>query len=141
MKEQGFKNVYHLEGGILKYLEEVPKEESLWEGECFVFDNRVAVKHGLEQGKYDQCYACRMPITEEDKERPEYEKGISCHHCYGKKTEAQKAAYAERQKQVELAKERKQKHVGDVSETMLNNRKAKDELKEKTRGPLASTKN
>jgi UPF0176 protein len=83
LKSEGFENVFHLQGGILKYLEEVKEEESLWEGECFVFDDRVAVKHNLEQGKYDQCHACRFPITEEDTKHPLYEKGASCPSCYG----------------------------------------------------------
>lgn len=112
LKQQGFKDVYHLEGGILKYLEEVPKEESLWEGECFVFDSRVAVKHELEQGKYDQCFACRMPITEDDKQLTEYAKGISCHHCYDEKNEEQLTRYTERQKQIALAKARGEEHIG-----------------------------
>jgi len=81
LKSEGFENVYHLQGGILKYLEEVEEEDSLWEGECFVFDDRVAVKHNLELGQYDQCHACRYPITEEDKIHPHYEKGTSCPRC------------------------------------------------------------
>ena len=85
LKSKGFENVFHLQGGILKYLEEIKEDESLWEGECFVFDDRVAVKHNLELGKYDQCHACRFPITDEDKEHPHYEKGASCPRCYGTK--------------------------------------------------------
>jgi UPF0176 protein len=112
LKQNGFDEVYHLEGGILKYLEEVPQEESLWEGECFVFDDRVAVKHGLEVGQYDQCYACRMPITEADKLSDHYIKGISCHHCQGSKTPEQIKAYAEREKQIILAQQKGQEHVG-----------------------------
>lgn len=112
LKQMGFPEVYHLEGGILKYLEEVPQEKSLWEGECFVFDSRVAVKHGLEKGKYDQCYACRMPITEEDKQSEFYEKGISCHHCFEEQTEEQKARHAERQKQIEIARGKGEEHIG-----------------------------
>lgn len=113
LKEQGFDEVYHLDGGILKYLEEVPAENSLWQGECFVFDQRVAVKHGLEQGSYDQCYACRMPLSVDEMASPHYVKGLSCPHCYDKTTEEQKAAFAERQRQVELAKQRGEKHIRD----------------------------
>ncbi len=113
LKEQGFDEVYHLDGGILKYLEEVPAENSLWQGECFVFDQRVAVKHGLEQGSYDQCYACRMPLSAEEMASAHYVKGLSCPHCYDKTTEEQKAAFAERQRQVELAKQRGEKHIRD----------------------------
>lgn len=112
MKEQGFDEVYHLKGGILKYFEEVPAEESLWQGECFVFDNRVAVNHSLEKGQYDQCHGCRYPITEQDKQSPHYEKGVSCPHCYDKLTEDQLSRFKERQKQVELAQVRKQIHIG-----------------------------
>lgn len=113
LKEQGFEEVYHLDGGILKYLEEVPAEQSLWQGECFVFDQRVAVKHGLEQGSYDQCYACRMPLSQHDMQSEHYIKGLSCPHCHDKTTAEQKAAFAERQKQVQLAKQRGEKHIRD----------------------------
>jgi UPF0176 protein len=113
LKSKGFENVFHLQGGILKYLEEVKEDESLWEGECFVFDDRVAVKHNLELGKYDQCHACRFPITEEDKEHPHYEKGASCPRCYGTKNLSQVNRYREREKQVQLAKRRGESHIGD----------------------------
>ncbi|EUJ10170.1 putative sulfurtransferase [Methylophilaceae bacterium 11] len=113
MKQQGFEEVYHLQGGILKYLETVPKEQSMWEGECFVFDQRVAVKHGLEVGEYDQCYACRMPLSPEELESPQYTPGISCPHCYDKTSEEKKAALTERQKQVILAKKRGESHIGE----------------------------
>lgn len=112
MKQNGFDDVYHLKGGILKYLETQPEEKSLWNGECFVFDQRVAVKHNLEQGQYDQCYACRHPITEEDKQSPLYIKGVSCHRCHADMTEDQKDRFAERQKQIELAKQRGEDHIG-----------------------------
>jgi len=111
MKEQGFDEVYHLQGGILKYLETVPEEESMWEGECFVFDKRVSVTHALEKGHYDQCHACRLPITEEDKENEHYVQGISCHHCYNKTSDAQRERFKEREKQIQLAKQRGQKHI------------------------------
>lgn len=119
MKEQGFEEVYHLEGGILKYLEEVPKEETMWEGECFVFDNRVAVDHDLNKGQYDQCHACRMPITEEEMQSDKYEKGISCPHCFDKVTDEQRARFAERQKQIELAKARGEEHIGSEAKEAL----------------------
>lgn len=112
MKSEGFDEVYHLRGGILKYLETQPKAESLWEGDCFVFDQRVAVKHGLDESDYDQCYACRYPITEEDKKHAAYVKGVSCHRCHNKMSEEQKARFAERQKQIALAKKRGQDHMG-----------------------------
>lgn len=113
LKEQGFEEVYHLDGGILKYLEEMPEENSLWQGECFVFDQRVAVKHGLEQGSYDQCYACRMPLSKEEMLSDNYVKGLSCPHCFENTTAEQKASFAERQRQVELAKQRGEKHIRD----------------------------
>jgi UPF0176 protein len=112
MKQQGFEEVYHLQGGILKYLETVPEAESLWEGECFVFDQRVGVKHGLAVGDYDQCYACRMPLSQEEMKSERYTPGISCPHCYDKTSEEKKAALTERQKQVVLAKQRGQNHIG-----------------------------
>jgi len=112
LKEQGFEEVYHLQGGILKYLETVPEEESLWQGECFVFDQRVGVKHGLAVGEYDQCYACRMPLSQEEMKSVQYTAGISCPHCYDKTSEQKKAALTERQKQVMLAKQRGKGHIG-----------------------------
>ncbi|MCC2615452.1 rhodanese-related sulfurtransferase [Aestuariibacter halophilus] len=112
LKEQGFEEVYHLEGGILQYLADVPKEESLWEGDCFVFDNRVAVDHDLNKSHYDQCYACRLPITEEDKQSDKFESGVSCPKCYGTHSEEQIARFREREKQVNLARERNEAHVG-----------------------------
>lgn len=112
MIQEGFDTVYHLEGGVLKYLEEVPAEDSRWDGECFVFDTRVAVNHNLEKGQYDQCYACRHPITEADKYEPTYQQGISCPRCFSNLTEDQKSRFAERQKQIELARARGEQHVG-----------------------------
>jgi UPF0176 protein len=113
LKEQGFDEVYHLDGGILKYLEEMPEDNSLWQGECFVFDQRVAVKHGLEQGSYDQCYACRMPLSQADMQSDKYMKGMSCPHCHDQLSDEQKASFAERQKQIELAKQRGEQHIRD----------------------------
>ena len=115
MKQNGFEDVYHLKGGILKYLETQPEKESLWEGDCFVFDQRVAVKHGLEQSDYDQCYACRYPITDKEKASPLYVKGVSCPRCHNKMSEDQRARFAERQKQIALAKERGEDHLGRKS--------------------------
>lgn len=112
MKQQGFEEVYHLEGGILKYLEETPPEQSLWQGECFVFDNRVTVKHDLSAGSFDQCHGCRRPISEQDKQSEFYEKGVACPHCFDQLSDEQKARFRERQKQVELAKQRQQPHIG-----------------------------
>lgn len=126
MKQQGFKEVYHLEGGILKYLEEVPQEKSLWEGECFVFDNRVTVNHQLEKGSYDQCHACRMPITELDMASEQYQRGISCPHCYDEHNEEQRSRYAERERQVQLAKARGESHIGEsMAETIVRRRREK----------------
>ena len=119
LKSKGFENVFHLQGGILKYLEEVKEDDSLWEGECFVFDDRVAVKHNLELGKYDQCHACRFPITEEDKEHPHYGKGTSCPRCYGPKNLSQVNRYREREKQVQLAKSRGESHIGDDANNVI----------------------
>ncbi len=112
LKEKGFEEVYHLEGGILKYLEDVPQEESLWQGECYVFDNRVAVDHGLNKGSYAMCHGCRLPITEQDTRSPHYEEGVSCPHCYDTLTDSQRARFRERHKQVQLAKSRKEAHLG-----------------------------
>jgi UPF0176 protein len=112
MLNEGFDEVYHLQGGILKYLEEVPPEESAWEGECFVFDNRVSVDHHLEKGQYDQCYGCRHPIIEEDKRSGKYELGVCCPRCYDELTPDQTLRFRERQKQVELAAQRGEPHVG-----------------------------
>ncbi len=108
---QGIEDVYHLKGGILKYLEEVPQQESKWDGECFVFDARVSVGHGLKEGPHQLCYACRRPILPEDKERPEYEHGVACHQCAAETTEDDKNRFRERQKQIRLARERGEQHM------------------------------
>lgn len=128
LKEQGFDEVYHLEGGILKYLEEVPEEESLWRGECFVFDNRVAVNHSLEKGGYDQCHACRLPITEPDKQSEQYEKGVSCPRCYARQTPDQKARFRERERQMSLASQRGETHLGSEVTAVIEARKQEKEL-------------
>lgn len=126
LKEQGFEEVYHLEGGVLKYLEEVPQEDTMWEGECFVFDSRVAVNHNLEQGQYDQCFACRFPITEEEKQSEHYVKGVSCPRCIDKYSDEQRAGFRERERQVNLAKERGESHIGgDVKHIIKEKRKEK----------------
>ncbi|MEP0391599.1 MAG: rhodanese-related sulfurtransferase [Erythrobacter sp.] len=109
LRGEGVEDVYHLKGGILKYLETVPEETSKWHGDCFVFDERVTVKHGLEEGDYHLCRACRRPITDEDMEHDHYAEGVSCPYCYDEKSEAQRARYAERQRQRELEKERASK--------------------------------
>jgi UPF0176 protein len=112
LKEQGFEEVYHLKGGILKYLEEMPKEDSLWGGECFVFDERVTVDHDLNPGEFDQCHACRRPISDEDKGSEQFQLGVSCPKCYDESSPEQKQRFAERQKQIELARARGRQHRG-----------------------------
>ena len=112
MKQLGFDEVYHLQGGILKYLEEIPAEDSKWHGECFVFDHRVSVRHGLEPGNYDMCHACRLPLGEEELDHPAYVEGVSCPHCIDKLPDEDKARFAERQKQMELARQRGEQHIG-----------------------------
>jgi UPF0176 protein len=112
MKKLGFEEVYHLKGGILKYLEEMPKEKSLWKGECFVFDQRVAVKHGLGLGSYELCPSCRHPVGLEDKKSRKYIEGVACPHCHDTLSEEKKAAAAERHKQMKLAEARGEKHIG-----------------------------
>ncbi len=109
---QGVRHVYHLRGGILKYLEEVPEAGSAWRGGCFVFDGRVSVGHGLVQGVHELCFACRRPILPADHKRPEYERGISCHHCVDETDARAKAGFRERQKQVALAVARGGRHIG-----------------------------
>lgn len=112
LRSQGFEQVYHLEGGILKYLETVPSEQSRWDGECFVFDERVSVVHGLDQGHYELCRACRQPLSATDRASEQFVEGISCPHCHGKHSEEQMQRFHERQKQVELARSRHQRHIG-----------------------------
>ncbi len=111
---QGVPEVYHLKGGILRYLEEMPEENSTWKGECFVFDNRVSVGHGLKEGPHELCHGCRRPLLPEDKERPEYEAGVSCHQCVNETREADKARFRERQKQMQLARARGDDHLGTI---------------------------
>jgi UPF0176 protein len=112
LRQQGFDEVYHLKGGILNYLEQVPAADSMWNGECFVFDNRVSVNHALEKGSYDQCHACRLPITETDKASQKYAPGVSCPACYDSKSSSGRGRFREREKQVQLAKARGELHIG-----------------------------
>ncbi len=131
LKEQGFEDVYHLEGGVLKYLEEVPEQDTMWQGECFVFDGRVAVNHDLERGQYDQCFACRYPITEEEKTSEHYVKGVSCHRCYDKYTDEQRSRFQEREKQINLAKARGEAHIGgEIKQVIAERRAEKNASKE-----------
>ena len=111
---QGVEDVYHLKGGILKYLEEVPETESTWNGECFVFDGRVSIGHGLREGPHQLCYACRRPILPDDMNRPEYEHGVSCHNCAGETSQDDKDRFRERQKQIALSEARGEKHMQNL---------------------------
>ncbi|MBN8432406.1 rhodanese-related sulfurtransferase [Microbulbifer salipaludis] len=130
LKEQGFDEVYHLQGGILKYLEDVPKEDTLWKGECFVFDDRVTVNHDLERGSYQQCNACRMPVTDEEMQSAQFEQGVSCPHCFDSVSEADKARFREREKQIQLAKARGEDHLGhDAKASTLARREQKRALR------------
>jgi len=132
LKQQGFDEVYHLRGGILKYLEDVPEAESAWQGECFVFDDRVTVDHQLRKGSFDQCHACRMPISDDDKRSDKYVPGESCPHCYDDRTDEQRSGYRERAKQVELAELRGEPHIGgDVAD--ISRRRHDAKIAEKNR--------
>ncbi|MEY4982989.1 MAG: hypothetical protein RIR62_1255 [Pseudomonadota bacterium] len=110
--QQGVEEVYHLKGGILKYLEDVPPEQSMWQGECFVFDGRVSVGHGLVPGQMSSCNACRRPLAPEDRARPEYEEGAACHHCIAQYDEDDRARFRERHRQMKLAEARGERHLG-----------------------------
>jgi UPF0176 protein len=112
MKDQGFDEVYHLKGGILKYLEEIPQDQSLWDGACFVFDERVSVEHGLKEGEHKLCHACRNPITAEETTSPHFEEGVSCSHCYATRSDEDRLRYRQRQHQIALARQRGQRHMG-----------------------------
>ncbi len=134
LRERGFDEVYHLRGGILNYLASVPEADSLWHGECFVFDNRVSVNHALEKGSYDQCHACRLPITEADKQDARYQPGVSCPACHEHKSEAERGRYREREKQVRLAHSRGQSHIGAAaSEEAIKRKRSKLEKKNRQR--------
>ena len=111
LKKKGFKNIYQLNGGILNYLNKIKKNESLWKGECFVFDNRISLKHGLKLGSYSMCSGCRMPISSKDKRSNKYEEGVSCPNCHDKLTETQKSRFRMRQSQIYKAKQSGKKHI------------------------------
>jgi UPF0176 protein len=123
LRQQGFDEVYHLKGGILNYLEQVPETESMWKGECFVFDNRVSVNHSLDKGSYDQCHACRLPITDTDKTSQKYQPGVSCPACYDSKSSSERSRFREREKQVQLAKSRGELHIGADAAQLARQRK------------------
>nr|WP_294846646.1 rhodanese-related sulfurtransferase [uncultured Sphingomonas sp.] len=112
LKQEGVEDVYHLKGGILNYLQQVPEEESLWQGECFVFDERVAIGHGLKRGTHSLCRACRKPLSPQDTKSPQYEEGVSCGACYPSRTDDQRASYRERVRQEALALKKGRRHVG-----------------------------
>jgi UPF0176 protein len=112
LRAQGFDEVYHLEGGILKYLETVPEAQSLWQGQCFVFDERVSVGHGLVPGQHGLCRACRQPLDDQDLLSPQFEAGVSCPKCHASTLETQKNSARERQRQWERAKSQNQIHIG-----------------------------
>ncbi|QZD90276.1 rhodanese-related sulfurtransferase [Qipengyuania aurantiaca] len=112
VKAEGLDEVYHLKGGILKYLEDIPEDQSRWQGECFVFDERVSVKHGLDVGSHSLCRACRRPLAEADLTHEHYEEGVSCHQCFPERSDEQRARYRERQRQEKLAAARGEEHIG-----------------------------
>lgn len=114
---EGVPEVYHLQGGILQYLEDVPEDQSLWHGQCYVFDQRVSVGHGLMPGDYDSCHACRRPLSPGDKARPEYEEGVQCHRCQGEYSETDRARFRERMHQMHLARLRGTRHLGGSSQS------------------------
>ncbi len=116
LRMQGVEEVFHLRGGILSYLEHVPEEESRWQGECFVFDDRVSVGHGLQPGPHGLCHACRRPVTPEQQQHPDYQPGVSCHRCVHERTPEDRERYAERQRQVELAARNGRSHIGPGGE-------------------------
>jgi len=114
---KGYKNVFHLQGGILKYLEDVPQRHSKWDGDCFVFDQRVSVRHGLQPGEYDMCHACRMPLTDAEKHADSYEPGVACPHCIDRHSDDDRRRFRERQKQIRLARQRGENHIGGREKT------------------------
>lgn len=115
LKQNGFKDVFQLQGGILNYLEKIPAGQSSWEGECFVFDDRTTLDDALACGEYDQCHACRRPVSESDKQSPQYVKGVSCPKCHEQKSDQDRMRYAEREKQTRLSSLRGEKHIGPGS--------------------------
>jgi len=140
LRSLGYEEVYHLEGGILKYLEEIPQEDSLWKGECFVFDHRVSVGHGLKPGPYDLCHACRHPITSEDKRSDLYIKGVACPRCHDEHSAAQKKRFADRQKQIDLASARNEQHIAvDIKQAKARKLEQKNRAREMSQKPAAQT--
>ena len=127
LKSLGFNEVFHLKGGILKYLETVKPEDNLWEGECFVFDHRVAVDKNLKPGEYEQCHACRRPITQQDMQSPDYEPGVSCPHCIDEYSDERRARFAERQRQIQLARARGEEHLGKKLMTQPSGKQESDD--------------
>ena len=111
LKKKGFKNTYQLKGGIINYLKKIKKNESLWKGECYVFDNRISIKHGLIPGSFSMCSGCREPISNTDKKSNKYEEGVSCPNCHDTLTKSQKERFRMRQKQINLAKKYGKKHI------------------------------
>ena len=111
LEKKGFNNIYQLNGGILNYLKKTNKKKSLWKGECFVFDNRISLKHGLKVGSYSMCSGCRKPISLKDKKSKKYEEGVSCPNCHDNLTDNQKSRFRMRQKQINLAKEAGKRHI------------------------------
>lgn len=134
--KKGFKKVYHLNGGILNYLEKVDPADSLWQGDCFVFDNRVTVNHQLEPGDFDMCHACRHAISEEDKLSPKYQEGISCPHCFESLSAEQRERAAQRQKQIEISQKLHRKHIGMTADERVAWREEK--LEKRRRKETAS---
>jgi UPF0176 protein len=126
LKSQGYENVFHLHGGILKYLEEVPETESKWNGSCFVFDHRVSVDHGLKEGEHELCHACGMPLSREDRQHKDFEAGVTCHNCIDHWSEADLIRFRQRQAQIERAKARGESHLG--SEANPKKRKKKPDI-------------
>ena len=111
LKKKGFNNIYQLNGGILNYLQKIKKQDSLWKGECFVFDNRISLKHGLKTGTFKMCSGCRKPISSKDRKSKKYEEGVSCPSCYDNLTPEQKSRFRMRQSQIYKAKKSGQKHI------------------------------
>ncbi len=139
LKQLGFSEVYHLQGGILKYLEQIPAQDSLWQGECFVFDERVTVDHSLQKGSYEQCHACRMPISASDMSSIAYVQGVSCPYCADRLTPQQRSRFTEREKQARLASARGEHHMGSAARlTMQDNRAIKQLNKDRQRHSSAA---
>lgn len=141
LKGQGFDEVYHLEGGILKYLEDVSADASMWNGECFVFDNRVSVRHGLEVGDFELCHACRKPLSAVERQHEHFKEGVSCHHCHDTISEQQRQRYNERQRQLALAKSRGEHHLGKDSHITNQTRRLQKQSFRRQQRELSLKKN